>query len=227
MQHTNPVRFVIFDVDGLLLDTEPVYTRATQTIVTRFGKTFDWSIKANMIGRAAADSAHYLIETLDLPISPQEYLTERNDLMREGFAKCDAKPGAESLIRHLHHHNIPIAVATSSSRALFLLKTTRHRSWFNLIPTIVTGDDPDIRAAKPAPDIFLTAASKMGADPQSILIFEDAPAGLAAGIAANMRVIVVPDPDMDRTQYSGAVEILDSLECFSCNRYGLPDPELK
>ncbi len=57
MQHPNPVRSVIFDVDGLLLDTEIVYTRVTQKIVSRFGKTFDWSIKANMIGRAEAESA--------------------------------------------------------------------------------------------------------------------------------------------------------------------------
>jgi len=77
MQHPNPVRSVIFDVDGLLLDTEIVYTRVTQKIVSRFGKTFDWSIKANMIGRAEAESARYLVQALDLPITPDEYLAER------------------------------------------------------------------------------------------------------------------------------------------------------
>ena len=112
-------RFVLFDVDGLLLDTEIVYTRVTQAIVSRFGKTFDWSIKANMIGRAESESSRYLVETLKLPITAEEYLAERNDRLKEGFAACDPMPGAERLIRHLHANGIPIAVATSSTRELF------------------------------------------------------------------------------------------------------------
>ncbi len=223
-QLSNPVRSVIFDVDGLLLDTEPVYTRVTQEIVARFGKTFDWSVKAYMIGRAEEDSARFLVETLNLPITPEEYLAERNAMMPEGFAQCDAKAGAEALVRHLYQHNVPIAVATSSSREMFLIKITRHKDWFDLFPVIVTGDDPDIQRAKPAPDIFLTAASKLGADPHSTLVFEDAPSGLAAGIAADMRVVAVPDPNMDRTKYEGAAEILDSLESFEFKKYGLPEP---
>ena len=222
MQPLNPVRFVIFDVDGLLLDTEPVYTQVTQEIVARFGKTFDWSIKGNMIGLAELESARYLIETLDLPITPEEYLSERNGMLRKGFAKCDAMPGAESLVRHLHRHEVPIAVATSSSKELFQVKITRHTAWFKLFPVIVTGDDPAIRNAKPAPDLFLTAASRLGADVKSVLVLEDAPSGLAAGIAAGMRVIAVPDPNMDRSRYEGAVELLESLTSFVPGKYGLP-----
>ncbi len=223
MQLLNPVRFVIFDVDGLLLDTEPVYTQVTQEIVARFGKTFNWSIKGNMIGLAELESARYLVKTLDLPITPEEYLSERNGMLREGFARCDSMPGAESLVRHLHRHEVPIAVATSSSKELFQVKISRHTAWFNLFPVIVTGDDPDIRHAKPAPDLFLTAASKLGADAKSVLVFEDAPSGLAAGMAAGMRVIVVPDPNMDRSRYEGAVEVLENLNSFVPGKYGLPE----
>lgn len=217
-----PAKAVIFDNDGLLLDTEIVYTRVTQKIVSRFGKTFDWSIKANMIGRAEKESSRYLVETLDLPITAEEYLTERNEMLRAGFATCDAMPGAERLVRHLHANGVPIAVATSSTRELFEIKITRHGPWFALFDAVIAGDDPEIGRAKPAPDLFITAAKRLGSSPEQTLVFEDAPSGLAAGHAAGMRVIAVPDPNMDRGRYAGAAELLDSLESFPLQKYHLP-----
>ena len=213
---------VLFDVDGLLLDTESIYTEVTQSIVSEFGKTFDWSIKANMIGRAELESSRYLVEALELPITADEYLERRNDMLRAGFATCKAMPGAEALIKHLDAQSVPIAVATSSTRELFNIKKSGHTSWFDLFEHTVTGDDPGVKQAKPAPDIFLTAAKKIDATPENTLIFEDAPSGLAAGQAAGMHVIAVPDPNMDKTRYDGAAMILDSLESFDPRLFGLP-----
>ena len=211
----------MFDVDGLLLDTEIIYTEITQEIVGRFGKVFDWSIKANMIGRAETESSRYLVEALDLPISAEDYLAERNDKLREGFKNCEAMPGAEKLVTHLHNNNVPIAVATSSTKELFALKRFQHQ-WFDLFNAYVTGDDPEVKRAKPAPDIFNVAASRLSADHAQTLIFEDAPSGLAAGMAAGIRVIAVPDPNMDKTRYAEADLILTSLEEFDPGAYSLP-----
>src|SRR5262249_17763160 len=72
-----PALAVVFDMDGVLLDTERLYTEATQEIVGRFGKRFDWLVKANMIGRPARDSARYLVDTLELPMTADDYLRER------------------------------------------------------------------------------------------------------------------------------------------------------
>ena len=174
MQAKQSISHVLFDMDGLLLDTEIVYTRATQQIVGRFGKVFDWSVKSNMIGRPAVDSAQYLIDTLALPISVEDYLAEREGLMRAGFSSCDPLPGAKKLVSHLSAHAIPIAVATSSNRDLFEVKTQNH-AWFALFDAIVTGDEPDVKRGKPAPDIFLSAAQRIGAPPETTLVFEDAP----------------------------------------------------
>ncbi len=216
-----PARFALFDMDGLLLDTEIIYTEVTQSIVSRFGKTFDWSIKANMIGLPAMVSAKYLVNTLQLPISAETYLQERDQLLCAKFPTCRAMPGAENLIRNLHSHAIPMAVATSSSRDLFNLKTAKHQNWFKLFNTIVTGDDPEIKHGKPAADIFNVAAKRLNANPQNTLVFEDAPSGLAAGIAAGMRVIVVPDPNMDQSRYQTAERILNSLEEFKPEEFGM------
>lgn len=221
MNTTKAVTHILFDMDGLLLDTEIVYTQVTQKIVGRYGKVFDWSIKSNMIGRPSADSAQYLVEALSLPISPQDYLAEREVFLRETLPRCQALPGAKRLVEHLTHHDIPIAVATSSSRDLFEIKTQNH-NWFSLFKVVVTGDDPGVKRGKPAPDIFLRAASQLGANPESTLVFEDAPSGLAAAKAAGMRTVVVPDVNMDKLRYAGADLIIDSLLEFAPAEFGLP-----
>ena len=221
MKHPRPAKFAIFDVDGLLLDTERIYTRVTRQIVERFGKTFDWSVKGHMIGRPQLDAARYLVDALDLPLSARQYLRERNTLLRQAFADNTSLPGAERLIRHLHHHRIPLAVATSAEREMLEIKTTRHQAWFSLFDVVVTGDDAEIKRGKPAPDIFLLAARRLSATPQETLVFEDAPAGLEAGLAAGMRVIAVPDPNMDRSRYRGAEQLLDSLEDFEPAVFGI------
>ena len=169
------------------------------------------------------DSAKYLVRELALPISAEEYLAERNALLRERFAACDAMPGAEKLVRHLHKHNVPIAVATSSGRDLYDIKTARHKSWFALFDTIVTGDDPAIKNGKPAPDIFLLAAARLSAPADATIVFEDSPLGIQAATAANLKSIAIPDPNMQKSRYTDADLIINSLTEFPLQRYGLPE----
>ncbi len=211
MRLQRPVTHVIFDMDGVLLDTERFYTAVTQTIVGRWGKVFDWSVKGHMIGRPAGDSARYLVETLELPITPDEYLREREAMLERLFPEADAMPGARALTAALAARGVPQAVATSSNRRLFALKTTRHREWFQMFGAVVLGDDPRLRRGKPAPDIFLLAAEALGAPPASCVVVEDAPAGVVAAHAAGMQVIAVPDPEMDRAPFADAEVVVGSL----------------
>jgi pseudouridine-5'-monophosphatase len=206
-----PATHVIFDMDGVLLDTERLYTQATQQIVGRWGKTFDWSIKANMIGRPALDSARYLVETLALPMTPEAYLEERAVIFEALMPTAAAMPGARALTDALAARGVPMAVASSSSRAMFELKTLRHREWFARFAAIVLGDDPRVRRGKPAPDIFLVAADALGAPPPACVVVEDAPAGVSAARAAGMRVVAVPDPGNDRERFAGADLVVASL----------------
>jgi len=216
------IQAVIYDMDGLLLDTEPFYTEVTQTIIGRYGHTFDWSVKSRMIGKKAIDSARILIEAYGLPIAPEQYLKEREVLLARLFPTAQPMPGAQRLTEHLANAGTPQAVASSSNRREFELKITNHRPWFACFGCIVLGDDPSVKRGKPAPDIFLAAAERLGIAPDQCLVLEDAPSGVEAARAAGMSVVAVPNPAMAVESFSAADEVLQSLEAFRPEAWGLP-----
>ncbi|MBF0352911.1 MAG: HAD-IA family hydrolase [SAR324 cluster bacterium] len=220
--NSKKITHVLYDMDGLLLDTEQFYTIVTQEIVGKFGKTFDWSVKSRMIGKKAIDAANILVNALNLPIKPEQYLEQRNERLRELFPSAEPLPGAMRLTQHLARQGIPQGVATSTTREMFALKTSRHKSWFDVFQTVITGDDPRVKQGKPAPDIFLAVADELGGRPEDCLVFEDAPSGMEAALKAGMSVVVVPDPNMAHDVYREAHQILNSLEEFNPKLWGLP-----
>ena len=213
---------LIYDMDGLLLDTEGIYTEVTQQIVGEYGKVFDWSVKEKIIGRRSIQAAEIIVESLDLPISPQDYLDSRKDVLLEKFKDTEALPGAKEMTTHFFKLGIPQALATSSSSPMFEAKFEKHKKWFSQFAQIVRGDDPELKEGKPAPDIFLLAANRVGVDPAECLVFEDAPTGTEAALAAGMSVVVVPDPNMDHCHYKNASQIISSLKDFDPEYWGLP-----
>lgn len=215
------VEAVIFDMDGLLLDTESIYTRAITEVHARYGKPFDMAMKARVMGRPAHEVAQYTVDTLELPLTPEAYLAERNMLLEQMFPHAEAKPGASALVRHFNAHQVPIAVATGSSRPLLVLKAQRH-DWFALFNAIVSAEDPTVARGKPEPDVFLVAADALGCDPTRCLAFEDSPVGAQAAAAAGMRVVAVPESFTDRDLFDDGVAFLDSLADFTPEAYGLP-----
>jgi len=219
---SHQVTHVIYDMDGLLLDTEPFYTEVTQAIVGRYGQTFDWTVKSRMIGKKASDSARILVDALQLPITPEDYLRERESMLATLFPAAQPLPGARRLTMHLARHSVPQAVASSSHRRDFELKITEHREWFACFQCVVLGDDPEVKRGKPAPDIFLTAAARIGAMPSQCLVIEDAPSGVEAACAAGMSVVAVPNPAMNVDAFRDANQILPSLESFDPAIWGLP-----
>ncbi|EDO35203.1 predicted protein [Nematostella vectensis] len=216
---------VIFDNDGLLLDTERIYTDITQKICQEYGKTFDISLKQRIMGNSKHVSTKVVINEMQLPITVDEFLSKAGALNLTLFPTAKLLPGVEKLVRHLHKHNIPIAVATGSATREFDLKITHHKELFNLFHHTVKSDDPAVKHGKPNPDIFQVAASRFTpppASPDQVLVFEDAPNGVQAGKAAGMNVVMVPEAYVSRTLCSAADQVLNSLEEFNPADWGLP-----
>ncbi|OGG96430.1 MAG: HAD family hydrolase [Candidatus Lambdaproteobacteria bacterium RIFOXYD2_FULL_50_16] len=216
------IKAVIFDMDGLLLSTEPIYTEVTKAVVSQFGKSFDWALKSKMIGRGRIESAQILIDGLSLPLTPDGLYELQKPLMEKAFLLAQPMPGAFALTSALVVQTVPIALATSSNQHLYQIKTHQHQVWFSQFSAIVTGDDPLVAHCKPAPDIFLEAARRLRIAPEFCLVFEDAPTGIAAAKAAGMAAVAVPDPHMDLAEYQDADLILGSLEYFDPKPWGLP-----
>ncbi|XP_039950218.1 probable pseudouridine-5'-phosphatase isoform X1 [Bactrocera neohumeralis] len=219
------VTHCLFDMDGLLLDTEVVYEEIVRQIADSFNKSYPRDVRVKMLGSTEQKSAAIAVIELELPITVEEYLKIFTIKCKEMLGNSPLMPGAERLLRHLHANKIPIALATSSGEHMVEIKVTHHRDVFELFHHRVCGStDPEVKAGKPSPDIFLIAASRFldKPDPSNCLVFEDAPNGVQAALSAGMQVVMVPDKLVTEEMRKGATQVLRSLEDFRPEDFGLP-----
>ncbi|CAK7218277.1 hypothetical protein SCUCBS95973_003430 [Sporothrix curviconia] len=176
-----PIRACLFDMDGLLLDTEDIYTRCINAILDRYGRPkMPWSIKAKLQGRPMVESNKIFMAWSQLPIPLEQFQKENAELQSQHFPQAQPLPGVEELLATLDStryweetkegtasaaagagHRVHIALATSSQTVNFRLKTSHLEDLFTVfeVPRRVLGDDPRIGAGrgKPLPDIYLLA----------------------------------------------------------------------
>ncbi|WP_411867320.1 HAD family hydrolase [Vulcanococcus limneticus] len=212
----------LFDLDGLLLDTEPLHARAWREAAAHFGRQLNAAELMQLRGRRRLDCAEqvrgWIAGAVDPesgaahsdPPSVEALLAVRQPIAEALLVHAQPMAGAPELVRRCAELAIPMALATSSSRAAVALKAAPH-PWLELITVRVHGDDPELREGKPAPDVFLLAAARLGQEPSSCWAFEDSPAGARAAEAAGCRVHVLLPEGGDPAAYPGGVRWLDSL----------------
>ncbi|WP_413296795.1 HAD family hydrolase [Synechococcus sp. MIT S9452] len=200
----------LFDLDGLLLDTEPLHGQAWAEAVSQFGGSASAELLLGLRGRNKFDNASGLIEALQLTVSVEQLLAVQQPLARDKVRQARAMPGAEPLVQQLQAAGVPLAIATSSGRESVEIKLAPH-PWLQRIAVRVHGDDPQIQQGKPAPDLFIEAARRLHVEPAQCWAFEDSQAGAKAALAAGCRVFVVPAEGLSRSDYPSAVDWLSSL----------------
>lgn len=201
---------VIFDLDGTLLDTEPLYTQASQQTMEPYGKIFDLSLKKKTMGGDARVSAQIIIDHFSLPLNVEDYLTQREAHLVKLFETAAEIEGAGKFVEAVHKKNIQQGIATSSHQHLCELKLAQ-RNWKNLMSVVICGDNPALKRSKPEPDIFLLCAEKMGVSASECLAFEDSPKGIAAAKAAGMGVIAINSPWVEKSDLNQASLIIDNF----------------
>ncbi|PQE13742.1 Haloacid dehalogenase-like hydrolase protein [Rutstroemia sp. NJR-2017a BVV2] len=222
-----PIRACLFDMDGLLIDSEELYTLVTNAILKKYSRPpLPWSIKAKMQGRPGPVSAEIFFAWAQLPITIAEYQAEQKQLQREFFPRTAPLPGIEKLLTDLGDakvgsgkgRKLHVALATSSHEDNFRLKTNHLVELMSVFVEHrrVLGDDPRIAEGrgKPAPDIYLLALESINSSleegeekikPEECLVFEDSVPGVESGRRAGMRVVWCPHPEL-KNEYSGREE---------------------
>lgn len=181
---------IIFDMDGLILNTEMIYRMAWQQAATELGYGMSDDLYLCFVGRRTADCKSLLVETYGSSFPLSDFIA-RGVLLYQEHVKnygIPTKSGLYELLDFLDACHVPKAVATSTGRTNALLALGDLSSRFR---PIVTGDE--VTQGKPSPDIFLLAAERLQIVPQHCLVLEDADAGVQAAHAAGIPVIMIPD----------------------------------
>lgn len=199
---------VVFDNDGLLLDTEESWTRAQEALFERHGREFTAKHKRDMLGSSPKHAAEALEAILDAPGEGMALIMELAMIVLEELARdAPPRPGARELIAKLRAAGIPMALASNSPRMLVDRALQTAQIDPETFSAILTADV--VTHPKPAPEIYLSACAALHTAPARTLVLEDSPTGIEAATAAGCYTIAVPSvPGVD---LSGAALIVDSL----------------
>ena len=183
---------VIFDLDGLLADTEIISLKVYQELLKDFGIPFtEETYSREYSGHREEENVQRFLDTYDLPWNFYQTLEKVYELEAQILAKgVNLKKGAKNLLAFLQREGIPIALATSSveSRARMILDSNGILSLFDHLVFA-----KDVKRSKPYPDIFLKACSDLNVLPENCLVLEDSEAGIEAASRAGIPVICIPD----------------------------------
>jgi len=207
---TTALKAVVFDLDGLMFNTEDIYQDVGREVLRRRDKELTADLLDQMMGRKSDISLQIMIDWHNLDDNVDSLAAESAEVMFELLPKRLAPlPGLLNLLDALEAANIPKAIATSSSREF----VTRVLGQFQFEPRFsYVFSSEDITHGKPAPDVYLLATKSLGVDPQQAMVLEDSQIGCRAAIAAGTYAVAVPGGHSHTHDFDGAKFIANSLE---------------
>lgn len=185
------VQSVIFDLDGTLVDSMWLWHDIDVEFLEERGLTLPETYQHDIEGMSFTETAVYTRELFHLKESVEELKAIWNRMAVEKYSyEVNFKPGAKEFLKHCRQQDILLGIATSNSRELVEAVASALHLW-DYIQEVVTACE--VPKGKPAPDVYLEAARRLGATPENCLVFEDVPMGIQAGKNAGMRVCAVED----------------------------------
>jgi len=202
---------VVFDMDGVIVDSEQVWDDVRQTYTREVGGTFTEEATRAMMGMSSPEWSRYMSESLGVPGTPEQINADIVARMLERYGQEPPLiPGATDAVRRIAAR-WPLAIASSSNRELIdmVLHAAGLHSLFQ-----VTVSSEEVARGKPAPDVYLEAAARLGVEPGRCTAIEDSQAGIRSAKGAGMWVVAVPNPHFppDDEALAQADVVLDSID---------------
>jgi HAD superfamily hydrolase (TIGR01509 family) len=208
MEKNRELGAVIFDMDGVIIDSEPLWSKAEQQLLARRNLGYSPQLKAVMMGLDSSEAVGFLIRHYDLQESVGDVVEERNQLIAELFKEhLKPVPNVLELLRSMRDSGIKTGLASSSPKELVDLALGRLNIT-GLFDLILNGDQ--VARGKPAPDIYLMAARELGVSHENCLVIEDAPHGVAAAKAAGMCCLAI-SASASETELAAANRVIRSF----------------
>ncbi len=204
------IKAVVFDFDGLMFNTEEIFNRSGQELLRRRGREMTPELLALMMGRRSDEAFPLMIAALGLTETPAELRAEERVIFQDLlWTHVAPMPGLFELLGHLEQRAIPKGVATSSRRPYIesVLKKFELVERFDLLLT-----SEDVVEGKPHPEIYLTAASRLGVQPAEMLVLEDSENGTLSAAAAGAVAVSIPHEHSRRHDFSTATFVAARLD---------------
>jgi beta-phosphoglucomutase-like phosphatase (HAD superfamily) len=212
MHPTLNIQALLLDLDGLLIDSEPIYRSAWQSAAANLGYELSDDLYLTLIGLGDRDSEAALIRAFgsEFPLAQFRGLWPVRWRRQVDVSGIPVKPGLWDFLKVIEKHRLPAAVATSSDAEQ--VRRSLHAAGLNgRFSCIVTADQ--VPKGKPAPDIFLEAAGRLGFPPRHCIVLEDSEAGILAAAAAGIPALMIPDLKQPSANTAAlAYQVLPSLK---------------
>jgi HAD superfamily hydrolase (TIGR01509 family) len=204
------IKAVIFDMDGLMIDSEPIHYQAYSRVLHDLGKKYPLEDNNRLyIGLSDSEQAKDMVVRYALPLSPEELVEKKQKEFKQIIQTAIIpKPGLMQLLEDLKSNQYKMAIASSSRKDVIEL-VIKSLKISHFISAYCSAED--VQNAKPAPDLFLLAADKLQVKPQECLVLEDSPRGIEAASKAGMKSFAIPSEETKNGDFTKSTEKLDNL----------------
>ncbi|XP_017051574.1 probable pseudouridine-5'-phosphatase [Drosophila ficusphila] len=217
------VSYCIFDLESAVFDTRHVYQRALIELASSYNRTIPEYLLIKSGPMETAEMVQMICRKCDFPVAWETFRFQLNERTSDLIANPTLMPGVERLVTHLRKCCMGLGLITSCSESMYCTKIRDRLDFFENFSTVICGNDPELRALKPEPDVYLIALSRLGdAGPDCTLVFDGTPHGVQAASDARLPVVMLAEKSLPCCWSELATLRMETFEEFVPEEFNIP-----